>query len=133
MREQHWELAENCLWKRRFLFFWRFDRERASRIAYMLMRKSFDGFEGMITVDEDRKILDAIVDFIRQNAPREPWEGHRYLWVAMDCARDPRRFALKMSQVKLDGFPGRPKYAQVEWTYDFRPGSKIQGRQLNEY
>lgn len=132
MRE-YWELAENCLWKKRFILIWHFERERASRLAYALMQKAFAGFEGTVTVDEDRRIHGAIVDFIKENAPREPWEGHSYLWVAMDCARDPRRFALKMSQVKLEGFPGKPPYTQVEWTYDFRPQSKIQGRQLNEY
>lgn len=131
--KEYWELAENSLWRRKWLFFWRFDRERASQLAYVLMQRAFDGFDALITVDEDKRIHAAIVDFIRANAPRKPWEGHRYLWVAMECARDPRRFAMKMSQLAAVGIPGRPEYTQVEWTYDFRPGAKIQGRQMNDY
>ena len=118
------EIAENCFWRRKWLFFWRFDRERASRIAYELMAKSFHDFTGTITVEEDRKILEAIVDFIRQNVTKNLL--HVVVWIAIYPANDPRRFAIQMAPVPW-------KNAQVEWTYDFRPGSKIQGRQLNEY
>jgi len=130
MRE-HWELAENNLWRKRWLFFWHFEHERASRLAYMLMQKAFEGFDGMMTVDEEKRIHGAIVDFIKKNSPRKWSMEYPYLCIGMQPAKDPRRFALKMSQSISADSHDRPVNAEVEWTYDYRPGSKIQGRQID--
>lgn len=129
MKEQ-WIIAENDFWYRKWFFFKKFDREHASSIAYRLMLKAFAGTGVPITIVEEKLILNAFVDFIKQNSDRK-WNSRcPYICIGMQPAKDPRRFALKISRVP---FPARPKTAQVEWTYDFRPGSKIQGRQIDEH
>lgn len=128
--QEHWTIVENDLWRRKWFFFKKFDLEHASSIAARLMRWAFVEAGVPIMVDEDERILKAFVDFIKENSDRKWSTKCPYLCIGMQTARDPRRFALKLSRVP---FPARPKTAQVEWTYDFRPGSKIQGRQLNEH
>lgn len=129
MKEQ-WEIAENDFWHRKWFFFKKFDREHASSIAYRLMLMAFAGTGVPITIDEENLILDAFVDFIKQNSDRKRNEWGPYLCIGMQSAKDPRRFALKLSRVQ---FMDKPRTAEVEWTYDFRPGSKIQGRQIDEH
>ena len=85
-----------------------------------------------ITIEEEERILEAFVGFIKQNTDRKrttPQYPDTYICIAMQPAKDPRRFALKISRCP---FLVKPKTAEVEWTYDFRPGSKIQGRQIDE-
>ena len=129
MQEQ-WIVAENDFWPRKWFFFRKFDLEHASSIADRLMRLAFVEAGVPIMMDEEERILDAFIDFIRQNTDRKRNSWGAYLCIGIQPARDPRRFALKLSRVP---FPARPKTAQVEWTYDFRPGSKIQGRQIDEH
>lgn len=129
MQEQ-WTIVENNFWYRKWFFFKKFDRENASSIAYKLMLRTFAGTGVPITIDEEHLILHAFIDFIKQNSDRK-WSTTRpYLCIGMQPAKDPRRFALKLSRVQ---FLAKPKTADVEWTYDFRPGSKIQGRQIDEH
>jgi hypothetical protein len=128
--QEHWIIAENDFWRRKWFFFRKFDVEHASSIAARLMRWAFVEAGVPIMRDEDERILKALVDFIRQNSPRKWSTRCPYLCIGMQPAKDPRRFALKLSRVP---FPARPRTAQVEWTYDFRPGSKIQGRQIDEH
>lgn len=129
MKEQ-WTIVDNSFWHRKWFFFWKFDREYASSNAYKLMLRAFAETGVPITVEEEEKILDAFVDFIKQNSDRK-WSMERpCLCIGMQPAKDPRRFALKLSRVQ---FMAKPKTADVEWTYDFRPGSKIQGRQIDEH
>lgn len=123
-------IVDNNFWYRKWFFFRKFDHTHASSIAYKIMCCAFAGAGVPITVEEEAKILDAFVDFIKQNSDRK-WSTTRpYLCIGMQPAKDPRRFALKLSRVQ---FLAKPKTADVEWTYDFRPGSKIQGRQQDEH
>lgn len=140
--QEHWTIVDNNFWYRKWFFFRKFDRVHASSIAYKLMQCAFAEAGVPITVEEEAKILDAFIDFIRQNSDRK-W-GTKFLYflyrggnkeqpclcIGMQPAKDPRRFALKISRCP---FLVKPKTAEVEWTYDFRPGSKIQGRQIDDH
>ena len=140
MQEQ-WTIVENNFWHRKWFFFKKFDREHVSSIAYRLMLRAFAGTGVPITIDEENLILNAFVGFIKENSGRK-WSTkfpyflcrggntkQPYLCICMQPAKDPRRFALKLSRCP---FLVKPKTAEVEWIYDFRPGSKIQGRQIDE-
>ena len=128
MQEQ-WTIVDNIFWHRKWFFFRKFDREQAGSIAYRLMLSAFAEAGVPITMDQMDRILDAFIDFIKQNSDRKRNAWGPFLCIGMQPAKDPRRFALKLSRVQsLD----KPKTAEVEWTYDFRPGSKIQGRQIDE-
>ena len=129
MHEQ-WTIVDNNFWYRKWFFFRKFDREHASSIAYRLMLRSFDEACVPITIEEEARILDAFIDFIRQNSDRKWSTTLPHLCICIQPAKDPRRFALKISRCP---FLVKPKTAEVEWTYDFRPGSKIQGRQIDEH
>lgn len=128
--QEHWTIVENNFWRRKWFFFKKFDREHASSIAYRLMLRAFVEAGVPITIDEEERILDAFIDFIKKNSDRKWSMEFPYLCIGMEPAKDPRRFALKLSRCP---FLARPRTAQVEWTYDFRPGSKIQGRQIDEH
>lgn len=139
--QEHWTIVENNFWHRKWFFFKKFDREYARSIAYRLMLRAFAEAGVPITIYEEDRILHAFVGFIKQNTDRK-WST-RFLYflyrggnknqpclcIGMQPAKDPRRFALKLSRCP---FLVKPKTAEVEWTYDFRPGSKIQGRQIDE-
>lgn len=129
--QEHWTIVENNFWRRKWFFFRKFYHKNASSIAYKIMQCAFAEAGVPITVDEENLILHAFVGFIKENSGDRKWSMEcPYLCISMQPAKDPRRFALKLSRVS---FPARPKTAQVEWTYDFRPGSKIQGRQIDEH
>lgn len=121
--QENWTIVENNFWRRKWFFFRKFDRDCARYIAHRLMHCE-------PTIIGDERIEEAIIDFLRQNSDRKWSMECPYLCVGMEPAKDPRRFALKLSRCP---FPARPRTAQVEWTYDFRPGSKIQGRQIDEH
>lgn len=128
--QEKWTIVENDFWYRKWFFFRKFDRERASSIAYRLMLMASTNAGVPITIEEEASILDAFIDFIKQNSDRK-WNSRcPYLCIGIQPAKDPRRFALKISRCP---FFVKPKTAEVEWTYDFRPGSKIQGRQIDEH
>lgn len=129
MKEQ-WTIVDNSFWYRKWFFFRKFDHEYASHVAYKLMLMALAEACVPITIEEEAKILDAFIDFIKQNSDRKWSTTHPDLCIGMQPAKDPRRFALKLSRVQ---FMAKPKTADVEWTYDFRPGSKIQGRQIDEH
>lgn len=121
--QEHWTIVENIFWRRKWFFFRKFDRDFARYVAHRLMHS-------VPAIIGDERIEKAFVEFIKENSPRKWSMECPYLCIGMQPARDPRRFALKLSRVP---FPERPKTAQVEWTYDFRPGSKIQGRQIDDH
>lgn len=129
MQEQ-WTIVENNFWHRKWFFFRKFDRELASSIAYRLMLSAFVDANVALMQNEEDLMLEAFVDFIKQNSDRKWSTRCPYLCIGIQAAKDPRRFALKLSRVP---FPAKPRTAQVEWTYDYRPGSKIQGRQIDEH
>lgn len=137
--QEHWTIVENNFWRRKWFFFKKFDREHASSIAYRLMLRAFVEAGVPITIDEENLILNAFVGFIKEHSGRKwstklPYFLYRgaepCLCIGMQPAKDPRRFALKISRCP---FLVKPKTAEVEWTYDFRPGSKIQGRQIDDH
>lgn len=126
--ESQWTIVENALWSKKWLFFWKFNREMASSLAHQLIARAMRNSGAVITVEEDDRMMEAVIDFIKSNVPKK--SEHRFVWLSFCASKDPRRFAMQMSMVPC---PMRPASTQVEWTYDFRPQSKIQGRQLNEY
>ena len=70
--QEHWTIVENNFWPRKWFFFFRkFDREHACSIAYKIMQCAFAEAGVPITVEEETKILDAFIDFIKQNSDRK--------------------------------------------------------------
>lgn len=127
--QEHWTIVENNFWYRKWFFFKKYDREHASSIAYRIMLSAFAEAGVPITIEEEDRILNAFVDFVKVNSDRKWSMKFPYLCIGMQPAKDPRRFALKLSRCP---FLVKPRNAEVEWTYDFRPGSKIQGRQIDD-